>query len=78
LKDLTEGSIPAHIVEMAVPMGIGMLVQTLYYLVDLYFVGDLGDVALALNTQRFSDCADLGVVRSDGITSSAIQSCIDA
>ncbi len=32
---------------MAVPMGIGMLVQTLYYLVDLYFVGDLGDVALA-------------------------------
>ena len=47
LKDLTEGSIPAHIVEMAVPMGIGMLVQTLYYLVDLYFVGDLGDVALA-------------------------------
>jgi len=32
---------------MAVPMAIGMLVQTLYYLVDLYFVGRLGDVALA-------------------------------
>jgi len=28
-------------------MGVGMLVQTLYYLVDLYFVGGLGDVALA-------------------------------
>lgn len=32
---------------MAVPMAIGMLVQTLYFLVDLYFVGRLGDVALA-------------------------------
>ncbi len=46
MKDLTQGSIPKHIVEMAVPMGVGMLVQTLYYLVDLYFVGDLGDIAL--------------------------------
>lgn len=32
---------------MAVPMAIGMLVQTLYFLVDLYFVGRLGDIALA-------------------------------
>jgi putative MATE family efflux protein len=32
---------------MAVPMAVGMLVQTLYYLVDLYFVGRLGDIALA-------------------------------
>ena len=32
---------------MALPMAVGMLVQTLYYLVDLYFVGRLGDVALA-------------------------------
>jgi putative MATE family efflux protein len=47
MKDLTQGSIPKHIIEMAVPTGIGMLVQTLYILVDLYFVGRLGDVALA-------------------------------
>jgi len=47
LKDLTEGSIPAHVVDMAVPMAVGMSVQTLSYLVDLYFVGALGDVALA-------------------------------
>ena len=47
MKDLTEGSIPRHIIEMAVPISVGMLVQTLYYLVDLYFVGALGDVALA-------------------------------
>ena len=32
---------------MAMPIAIGMLLQTLYYLVDLYFVGRLGDVALA-------------------------------
>lgn len=47
MKDLTQGSIPKHIVVMAVPMAIGMLAQTLYYLVDLYFVGRLGAAALA-------------------------------
>lgn len=47
MKDLTQGSIPRHVIEMAVPMAIGMLVQTLYFLVDLYFVGRLGEVALA-------------------------------
>jgi putative MATE family efflux protein len=47
MKNLTEGSIPRHVIEMAVPMAIGMCVQTLYYLVDLYFVGRLGDIALA-------------------------------
>jgi len=47
MKDLTDGSIPRHVVAMAVPMAVGMFVQTLYFLVDLYFVGRLGDVALA-------------------------------
>lgn len=47
MHDLTTGSIPKHIIRMAVPMAIGMVFQTLYYLVDLYFVGRLGDVALA-------------------------------
>jgi putative MATE family efflux protein len=32
---------------MAMPIAAGMLMQTLYYLVDLYFVGRLGDAALA-------------------------------
>ena len=32
---------------MALPIAVGMLVQTLYYLVDLYFVSRLGEVALA-------------------------------
>lgn len=47
MHDLTQGSIPRHIVRMSIPMAIGMLFQTLYYLVDLYFVGRLGDAAIA-------------------------------
>lgn len=47
MKDLTEGSISGHLVSMAVPMAAGMLFQTLYYFVDLYFVAELGDAAVA-------------------------------
>jgi putative MATE family efflux protein len=32
---------------MAAPIGAGMLAQTLYFLIDLYFVAQLGDAALA-------------------------------
>jgi len=34
-------------VAMAVPIAVGMLFQTLYFLVDLYFVSRLGDAAIA-------------------------------
>ena len=47
MKDLTQGPIHRHILTMAMPMAIGMLVQTLYYLVDLYFVSKIGDAAIA-------------------------------
>lgn len=47
MKDLTRGSIAGHVVSMAVPMGAGMVFQTLYYFVDLYFVAKLGDAAVA-------------------------------
>ena len=47
MHDLTEGPVRRHLIAMAVPTAIGMLMQTLYYLVDLYFVGRLGDAALA-------------------------------
>ncbi|MGP0082147.1 MAG: MATE family efflux transporter, partial [Steroidobacteraceae bacterium] len=47
IKDLTESSIAKHVVQMAVPMAAGMFFQTLYFLIDLYFVGRLGDAALA-------------------------------
>lgn len=45
--DLTQGSIAKHIVRMAIPMALGMIFQTLYVLVDLYFVAKLGDTAIA-------------------------------
>ncbi len=47
MKDLTEHSIGKHILQMAVPIAAGMFFQTLYILIDLYFVAHLGDAALA-------------------------------
>ncbi|MEA3133915.1 MAG: hypothetical protein QOG17_1761 [Gammaproteobacteria bacterium] len=47
MKDLTGSSIGRHILQMAVPIAAGMFFQTLYFLIDLYFVAHLGDAALA-------------------------------
>jgi putative MATE family efflux protein len=47
MKDLTQGSIVTNILAMAGPMAAGMIFQTLYFLVDLYFVAGLGDAAVA-------------------------------
>jgi MATE family, multidrug efflux pump len=47
MKDLSAGSIPGHIASMAFQMAIGILVQTLYFFTDLYFVSKLGDEAIA-------------------------------
>ncbi len=47
MKDLTQGPITRLLVAMAVPIAIGMLFQTLYFIVDLYFVAGLGDAAIA-------------------------------
>ena len=47
MKDLTQGSIFKHVLAMALPIAIGMLLQTLYFMVDLYFVAQLGDAAIA-------------------------------
>jgi len=47
MKDLTQGSITRHILAMAAPIFGGMIFQTLYLIVDLYFVSALGDVAIA-------------------------------
>jgi putative MATE family efflux protein len=47
VKDLTAHSIGKHILQMAAPIAAGMLFQTLYFLIDLYFVAHLGDAALA-------------------------------
>jgi putative MATE family efflux protein len=47
MRDLTEGPILKQLVAMAVPIAVGMLFQTLYFLVDLYFVAQIGDAAIA-------------------------------
>jgi len=47
MHDLTQGSITQHIIKLAVPIAVGMLFQTLYFLVDLYFVARIGDAAIA-------------------------------
>ncbi len=47
MKDLTESSIVKNILQMALPLAAGMVFQTLYFLIDLYFVAGLGDAAIA-------------------------------
>lgn len=47
MKDLTQGSIPRHLVSLSAFLAVGMLLQTLYFLVDLYFVSRLGGAAIA-------------------------------
>ena len=47
MKDLTDSSIVRNILQMALPIAAGMFFQTLYFLIDLYFVAGLGDAALA-------------------------------
>ena len=36
--DLTRGPIVRHLLGMAAFIGVGLVVQTLYFLIDLYFV----------------------------------------
>jgi putative MATE family efflux protein len=47
MKDLTQGPITRQLIAMAVPLAIGMLFQTLYLLVDMYFVAGIGEGAIA-------------------------------
>src|SRR6478672_5018372 len=47
MQDLTTGSISRHLVKTASFMLVTMVFQTLYFLVDLYWVGRLGKEAVA-------------------------------
>ena len=47
MQDMTQGPISGHLIRMSAPIALGMLFQTLYVLVDLYFVARLGDAAIA-------------------------------
>ncbi len=47
MNDLTQGSIPKHLLKLASFIAVTMTFQTLYYLVDLYFVAGLGQASVA-------------------------------
>lgn len=47
MKDMTEGSVTRHLLQMSAFIGLSMLIQTLYLLADLYWVGSLGKEAIA-------------------------------
>ncbi len=47
MQDLTTGSLRRHLISMTSFMLVGMVMQTLYSLIDLYWVGSLGKEAVA-------------------------------
>jgi MATE family, multidrug efflux pump len=47
MKDLTQGSVLSHALTMAVPIFAGLVLVLLCGLIDLYFVADLGEAAIA-------------------------------
>src|SRR5450755_1048409 len=47
MKDMTQASVTRHLLHMAAFLAVSMLVQTLYLLADLYWVGRLGKEAIA-------------------------------
>ena len=69
MNDLTTGSIPRHLGRLAAPMAAGMIFQTAYYLVDLYFVAKLGAGLVVIGTRGHTGLAGvlLGSVAQDVI-----------
>src|SRR5437762_13808504 len=47
MKDLTQGSVTRHLLHMSAFLAVSMVVQTLYLLADLYWVGHVGKEAIA-------------------------------
>lgn len=47
MNDLTQGPIRGHLARLSGTILFGMVFQTLYYLVDLYFVAQVGSAAVA-------------------------------
>ncbi|HET7842815.1 MAG TPA: MATE family efflux transporter [Xanthomonadales bacterium] len=47
MKDLSQGPISGHLARLGGAMMVGMVFQTLYYLIDLWFVSRVGPIAVA-------------------------------
>ena len=46
-KDLTTGSIPLHVRDLALPASVGLFFQTMYNVVDTFYAGRISETALA-------------------------------
>ncbi len=57
MKDLTQGSVTKHLLHMSAFLAASMLVQTLYLLADLYWVGHLSAVAASALSQFWQHVA---------------------
>ena len=55
MQDLTTGSLSGHLLKTTSYMLVSMAFQTLYVLIDLYWVGRLGTDAVAAVAHRFHD-----------------------
>lgn len=63
-SDLTRGAIASHFGALAIPGAVGMLFNTLYNIVDMYFAGMLGtseQAGLALGFQAFFVAMSVGI-----------------
>ena len=47
MRDLTKGPVHGHVLQLSTFIALTTFFQTLYFLVDLYFVGRLGKEAIA-------------------------------
>ena len=55
-RNLSTGNLAGHLMQLAIPAGIGMLFTTLYNVVDVFFAGLIGTEAqagLAISFQAF-------------------------
>ncbi|NQZ76738.1 MAG: MATE family efflux transporter, partial [Ekhidna sp.] len=52
-RDLTEGSIPKRLIQLTLPMMVGIISMMAFNLIDTYFVGKLGKKELAALSLTF-------------------------
>src|ERR1700722_5520412 len=71
MKDLNDSSIVKNILQMALPIAAGMFFQTLYFLIDLYFVAGLGDAGVA-GVGAAGNVVFVGFVGAQGVGGGAV------
>jgi putative MATE family efflux protein len=73
MQDLTQGPISKNLLRMTTFMLVGMIFQTLYFLVDLYFVGRLGkDAVAAVNVSGSLTFVVLALTQTLGVGTTAM------